>query len=179
MLQFVFFDFFIGKALTENLGLALGALGFALLWRGARLSQMRQSLGGLFVLTLALNARAGAFFVLPMILLWGAYHYRQRKRFSLRFLFFGVGAILAGVLANLLLLQLIGANLDSAFSNYSTVLYGLAAGNKGWQQVYRDYPGVGDNEIWGLAIKQILSTPGLFLSGIAGAVADYFSPSSL
>ncbi len=67
---FLFYRNYIGKLLTENLGLALGAVGFALLWRGAGQKQIDNCLLGILLLTLALNARAGAFFILPAIILW-------------------------------------------------------------------------------------------------------------
>ena len=58
---FVFFSDHLGSLLSENLGLALGAAAFALLWEGVR-SERRWLLAlGLFALSLGLNARAGAF----------------------------------------------------------------------------------------------------------------------
>ena len=46
-LQMLFFHYFIGKHLTENVGFGLGALSFALLWRGAHRSCRRSLLMGL------------------------------------------------------------------------------------------------------------------------------------
>ena len=58
---FLFYRGYAGIVFTENLGLAMGAVGFALLWRGASQRRVNHCLLGLFLLTLALNARAGAF----------------------------------------------------------------------------------------------------------------------
>jgi hypothetical protein len=55
---------------SEWLGLTLGALATALLWIGARERRMGALAWGMAVLTLALNARAGTFLVLPALVLW-------------------------------------------------------------------------------------------------------------
>ena len=68
----LFYRPFVGTLLTEHLGLALGALGFALLIDGADLWRPSLFLFGCLATSLALSARAGAFFVLPMLALWGA-----------------------------------------------------------------------------------------------------------
>src|SRR5574339_860590 len=61
---------FQGKFMTEQLGLPLGALSLALLLRGIRERNLMYLPWGIFILSLALNARAGAFFVLPLLILW-------------------------------------------------------------------------------------------------------------
>jgi len=79
---FLFYRRFAGTTLTENLGCPLGAVGLALLWHAAIQKQLGKALGGLFLLTLALNARAGAFFILPAIVVWGVLYFSQKSRYG-------------------------------------------------------------------------------------------------
>ena len=60
----------MGSLLSENLGLALGAAALALLWDGVQSGRRWLLALGLFTLALALNARAGAFFALPALVIW-------------------------------------------------------------------------------------------------------------
>ena len=73
----------IGTAYTETLGLAFGSLGFVLLWRTAKEKRIPDLIFGLVSLTIGISARAGAFFVLPFLILWAGWVFRGAKRFSL------------------------------------------------------------------------------------------------
>lgn len=81
----LYYRFYIGRIMTENLGLALGTVGTALLWRGATNQKINLSLLGIFLLTLALNTRAGAFLILPALIGWGTLFFRGESRFSSKF----------------------------------------------------------------------------------------------
>lgn len=162
---FLFYRLFIGKSMTENLGLALGAVGFALLWGGARHRQLNYCLFGLFLLTLALNARAGAFFILPAIILWGAWSFREAAHFSPRFLLGGVSVVLLGFILNSIMFKFIGSPNGMIFSNFSYVLYGLIVGSD-WTQVTIDHPEINalnepehSKRIYALAIEALRTHP--------------------
>jgi hypothetical protein len=71
----LFYRLHSGATMTEQVGLALGLLGFTLLWQGRAYEKTQLVWVGLFTTTIALNARAGAFFTLPIILLWGQEHF--------------------------------------------------------------------------------------------------------
>ena len=162
---FLFYRLTIGQVMTENLGLALSAVGFALLWRGAWQQQIKHCVCGIFLLTLALNARAGAFFILPVLILWGAWSFRGTTRFSWRFLLGGTSAVLLGFLLNSILNKIIGAPDAIAFSNFSYTLYGLIVGSN-WTQVLKNYPelsSLSDSEaarrIYDLAFEALRANP--------------------
>ena len=162
---FLFYRRFIGTTATENLGLILGAVGFALLWRGAQQRQINNSLLGILLLTLGLNARAGAFFILPALILWGAWSFRGSVRFSQRFLIGGASAVLLGFIINSILLKILGSPDGVAFSNFSYTLYGLIVGGN-WTQVLTDHPelnGVSEPElsqrIYALAFEALRANP--------------------
>lgn len=173
---YIFFRRFSGTLLTENLGFLLGNLALFFLLRSATSHRLNYSLFGLFLLTVGLNARAGAYIILPLIVLWAALSFRKDHGFW-RIIVIGVTVTFLGMAGNWLLAKAINSPTSAMFSNYSYTLYGLAAGNKGWEQVLIDHPGVGPNEIFTLAFEKIKDEPSLFVQGIAGAYSDYFSAS--
>ena len=165
IILFLFYRRYIGWVSTENLGLSLGAVGFAMLWCGARQRQLNNCLLGLLLLTLALNARAGAFFILPAIILWGAWSFRGTARVSWRFLLGGASVVLLGFILNSIVLKIIGSPDGIAFSNFSYVLYGLLAGGN-WTQVLVDHPELKDvsdpelsRRIYALAFEALRANP--------------------
>jgi hypothetical protein len=171
----LFYARFAGTALTEQLGVPLGLLAFAMLWRSAAGRHAHLALAGLFVLTVALNVRAGAFFVLPLLALWIAIDFRAPavdKRLSRRLLGWGVVAIVAGFFSNWLLFKLLAAPGAMPFSNFSYTLYGVASGGTSWQQVLVVHPelaalpeSVRAQRVFSLAVDLIASHPGGLIRG--------------
>ncbi len=137
-LLFLFARRFAGLALTEHLGLALGCAGFACLWPVAPTHRLAPALLGLALLALALNARAGAFFVLPALALWLGALRPAPARFRWRAVALGVLAIGLGFAANRLVLAQCGQP-GAAFSNFGYHLYGMAAGGD-WTTIYARHP---------------------------------------
>jgi hypothetical protein len=163
-----------GITASEQLGVCFGSLGIAFLIRGSGSESIKSAAFGLFLLTIALNARAGAFFILPTITLWFAFHFKEWLGWW-KPVAVGVAVIIIGMLANLAMVKTVGSLNGVPFSNYSYTLYGLASGNKGWSQVTEDYPGVKEEDVFGLAIQKIREKPSLFLIGIFGSYQDYFT----
>jgi hypothetical protein len=171
----------LGSTLTENLGLPLGITSFAVLWRGAREWRTGSVCLGLGLLTLALAARAGAFFVLPALMFGGAWICRGQNRYSLRFLTqafitialsFGLNSFLGKMLAD-------PTSQQTAFSNFSYVLYGLVVGGKGWGQVLIDHPAAREGtEIYALAWQAFCSYPMGLVIGSLKMWHEYFPPHS-
>jgi hypothetical protein len=171
---------YVSTVLTENLGVIYGALGTALLWRGAGQRHPGLIAGGILLLTLALNARAGAFFVLPALVVWSALLLRGRARLSLRAFALSSAAVILGFALSLGMFQVVKSGDSMPFSNYSYTLYGLAAGGKGWKYLRVDHPEIMElprNErrqrIYELAFDQIRARPHMLLVGMAKAVRDY------
>lgn len=160
--------------MTENAGFFFGALGIAFLWLGAEKPHAGWfAAAGLF-LTFGLLARAGAFFVIPLLFLAIGFAYRDQWRVALRYaLGFLTGAGLA-VLLNQAMYWFAGDNTNMPNANFSYVLYGLAAGGKGWQQIYVDHPtifhggeGIVAKTIYALAFERIVENPFDFLAAYA------------
>jgi len=140
MQVFFFYRLFVGKTMTENLGLAMGLLAFAVLWRSAHTRHLWTGLLGIFLLAFALNARIGTVFVLPAVILWGAYWFRRSARLSGLFLVGGVGAVFLASALNVVLLKQVGApNGSPPFANFSYTLYGIVT-HTSWTQVMVDHP---------------------------------------
>jgi len=144
LLVFLFYRRFSGTTMTENLGLALGAAGLALLWRGAGVRRLWLVVLGALVLTLALNARAGTFFVLPALVLWAGWQWRGERRFGWRAAGWVAAAVALGFACNLLLFRLLAPDEGAVFGNFAHSLYGLVTGGEGWGQIRRDHPEVMD-----------------------------------
>jgi hypothetical protein len=175
LISAAFYARFSGKTLSEQLGFALGSLSLFALLSGAQARSFWRCAAGLGLLALALNARAGAFFILPAVAVWLACYYRKDKGLGRAFVLACLSAALAFGM-NALLLKVVAQPNSVPFSNYSYVLYGLASGNKGWTQVFIDHPGVTEPEVMPLAISKIQADPAGLIRGILGSYADFFKP---
>ncbi len=180
---FFFYRRFSGTTLTENLGLTLGATAFAILWRGINQNQIYGIFLGGFLLTLALAARAGAFFVLPAFILWGTLAFRGKARISWTFLLGSTSAILLGLLLNSLLFKVTSSPNDRTFSNAAYTLYGQVVGGKNWTQVFRDYPELNalpeaesSQRAYSLALEVFRRKPLGLVQGVFRAWQNYFDP---
>ncbi|NJP07704.1 MAG: hypothetical protein HC837_19845 [Chloroflexaceae bacterium] len=136
-------------------------------------------LAGLALTSLALNARAGPFFVLPALLIWGCLVFRGRSRISLTLLVAGIGAIVLGFAANMLVLRVVGSPSGQPFSNFAYNLYGLVVGGAQWRQVLVDHPELASlvepalsQQIYALTWQAFLSNP---LGPLIGAVRIWAS----
>jgi len=178
---FFFYRPFIGKTMTESLGLALGLLGFAVLWRSAHTQKLGTGLLGLFFLSFALNARIGTVLVLPAVVLWGAYQFRRSARLSWLFLLSGLGSVFLASTLNMLLLKQVGLpNGNPPFANFSYVLYGIVT-HTNWYQVVLDHPELEKlgyvervRAIYDMALELIRQNPLRLITGVCRVWVDFF-----
>jgi hypothetical protein len=153
-----------------------GVLGTALIWRGISRSHYLYLMAGFLVTSFGMIARAGAFFVLPLLVLWGAILHKQKgKIISWQFFVGGLIAIGLPFFANQLLVQSFGTSNIVPFGNFSYSLYGLASGGNSWAYVVRVYPNAGYLEIYEMAIRLILEQPNLLVKGIVHNYSIFFS----
>jgi len=172
---YVFYARFAGTTMTEQLGFALGNLAVFFLLISAQNESLRHALFGLGLLSLALIARAGAFFILPILVVWITILFRT-KNAAWRAPVLAIAVIASAFILNSILLKTIAEPQGVPFSNYSYTLYGLASGNKGWTQAGQDYPNATESEVMSLALQKIRSDPALFLRGMLRSTRDYFTP---
>ena len=159
--------------LTENLGFVLGVGGLALFMSGAERRSGVLLMAGVFVLSLALNARAGAFLVLPLLVLWPflARDMTHGRRWRL------AGLIAIGVAAGFLpgpaIVALLGGAAGETHSNFSYTLYGLAAGGERWNYVLTLLPGATSEQVYGASLELIRTQPLMLLAGLVQGWLEY------
>lgn len=176
---FMFYRRYIGSTLTEQLGLTWGCVAFSLIWRAAVEARPRLAVCGLFFLSLALNTRAGAFFILPAIILWAGWVFRPPKGFSLRVATGCAAAVLLGFAVNGVQLSLVGTP-TAGFSNFAYSLYGLVFGGS-WTSALQHHPDLAAlppveqaNRVYLLAWEQIRANPLVLLAGSLRAWTAFF-----
>ena len=161
--------------MTENAGLIFGCLGLAMLLRAADDRSLRWLVGGAAILSLALNARAGAFFALPALVLWAGLVARLYRRRIWLWVAATTLALAVGFAVQNGVVRAVGGDPSASQGNFAYTLYGLSVGGKGWTQVLRDHPELAadgsdrsrSQAIYALAWKNLTAHPGLFLEGIS------------
>lgn len=169
---------FIGKIMTEQLGLPLGTLALALFLHGLRKDKLASLLLGLLTLTVALNTRAGAFFVIPAIIFWGAFFY-SKKGFSLPYALAFTATAVIGFLLNFLIVKWIGNPDGVPFENFGHTFYGLVHEYRGWPALLKDHPNSRGRDAWPYIIETLRAHPENLLFGIMKAYLDYLTPKTM
>ncbi len=179
-LNYAFIRPMIGDTLTEIPSLAFASLALVLLLRAARERSLPDAAWGGVMLVLAISIRAGAFFMLPFLILWLGWLLRGDKRFSWRAAsIFGLILTAAFGAFNLLLPRLIADKSGATFGNFSWMLYGQAAGGAGFQY-HLQALGTDDSAVvLQAALQKIHEYPLGLLIGFAKSYRDFFSNNSL
>lgn len=163
--------------LTANAGLIFSCLGFSLLLTTSKDKlSIAKLIIGIGLISIALNARAGAFFVLPALILWATTISKLNGKNVLHW----IGGALLGVSIGFILQSILVLTIDgdpaNSHGNFSYTLYGLSQGGKSWKQVQEDHPEVlaqtsGDaaksKKVYSLAFKSLADNPTLLLVGFA------------
>lgn len=173
LVLFFFSRRFIGTTLTEALGLSLGALAASLLLSAARDGRGARFLAGLFFLGVALTARAGAFLVLPALVLFAARRFRVGRAFSPAW---ALGALAAAVLAfapSAFLLERVGAAKSLPYGNFAPVFYALAKGGGDWTRAAAEHPEASEGEIYRLAFDAVRREPSALLGSFRRALSEF------
>ncbi len=173
IILFLFYRYHSGLTMSENLGLPLGALGFAVLWRGIAEHSRFSTWVGLFLFTLALNARAGTFFMLPLLIVWGGWVLKtSSQKISWFSLALSTSAVILGFVINMVMFRLLASPSGVPFANFSYSLYGLASGGKSWIYVFESHPWLyqlqepyQSREIYRMAFDLIRHQPALLVRG--------------
>lgn len=171
---------YIYTTLSESLGLILGTVAFIFLWRGIRQNEKISSAIGIGILTLALITRAGPMFLLPILFFGIGFIFREKHFISGSFILFCLIAVMAGFGYNYLILKIYGTGENLPLSNFSSTLYGLVQGGKGWGQAYNDfgYLGLSDGEFAKYVYKKSLDIffqhPEQIIIGLLKGYLDYY-----
>ena len=180
ILVYFYYRRYGGLVMSENLGFSLGLLSFALFISGSFEGKIKRILLALFLLSYALNVRAGAFFILPLLLI-GLLQLQDVKTVW-KTIGAALALIAAGFLINLFLFRTLGSPTGTPFSNFAHTFYGLAQGGKGWTQIYTDHPDIlsfNESEIsrriYEYSLAAIRANPWNLVSGLIGQYGVFFN----
>ncbi|HEY2980406.1 MAG TPA: hypothetical protein VGJ22_04425 [Anaerolineales bacterium] len=179
-LLFFWIQGFVGYALSEIPGFALGCLGFLFLWRAAASLRISDLVLGLVLLIIAVSARAGAFFVFPMLVLWAGWAFRGGERFSYRMIGIALLTVLVTIVAvNAIFPRLVVAAGGVANGNFAFAIYGQVKGGSGWHSALAELNTSNPSVIYRAAWQFFLAHPFSLVIGIAKSYRDVFWPNGL
>jgi hypothetical protein len=182
-----------GVIQTEDIGLPLGLIGFALIWRATAAADTGPArarwmvLAGLFAITIALMARAGAFFILPALAIWSALHLvpaQSSGSAKLSHLGWAFAAIVGGVVVHEVVLHAAASGMS--FSDYPAIVFGLIH-HKDFTLLLEMHPelqaltgAARAGAAWQIVIAEALAHPGLLILGMLRSVAELiYTPNGL
>ncbi|MGE0470217.1 MAG: hypothetical protein AB7L09_06965 [Nitrospira sp.] len=167
--------------MTENAGLVFGCVGVTLLLQASEHRAVSWMAAGIAMISIALNARAGAFFILPFLVLWAGITAWLSGENVWKWVGVASIATITGFMLQAILVFTVGGSPGSAHGNFSYVLYGLSVGGKGWQQVLIDHPELSGSDalmsetIYGFAWQNLTKQPELFLHGLQKNISYFMS----
>ncbi len=172
---FAFYWPSIATTMSENMGFALGCAAFTVLWQAGRGKHPALFAAGLALLTLGLLARAGAFFVLPALVLWAGWWFRGETRFSWRWAGACALGVIAGLGVSMVATKLYADPNQIPFANLSYTFYGLATNADNWTVIFADHPELRElsgperaREAYRLAFAAIADDPLRVVQGVLG-----------
>ncbi len=141
VILFLFAKIYIPSILSESLGLSIGCLAFVFLWEAVNTRRLWLFFVAGFMLMLGLNARAGAFFVVPMLMVWLGFYCRDRsheQRFHSPIASLFTLGVLAASFLNMIFMKLsmLAGQVIAPHGNFAPTLFGLVSGGKGWHYAY-------------------------------------------
>jgi hypothetical protein len=175
-----------GFVQTEHVGLALGLVGFTLVWRANafadadRARALRHVLVGIFAIATALMARAGAFFVLPALGFWAARRLAPPVLAArARVVALAAAACLAGFALHKAVLSQTGSGVT--FSDYPAIAYGLVH-EQDYTLLAEQHPELGRLPVgervpaaWRIVTDECAADPMLVVTGLAKSGAGLFT----
>jgi len=172
---YFFIQHLIGILYTELLGLALGCLGFVVVWSSIKSQRLDKLAAGLAVLVIAVSVRAGTFFVFPVLVLWAGWAFRKQSRFSFRAALIAfVVVLLTFLIANSVFSSFIVEPGKQSFGNFAFTLYGQVVGGAGYNFAIQRFATRNSDIIYRAAWKFFLTHPLSFFIGAAKAYRDFF-----
>ncbi len=177
---FLYAQLQIGFTHTELLGLALGNLSLLLFWDVATRKKITVLVYALFITTLAISVRAGAFFVLPSLALWAGVTFDHKKFFSWKIFSLAIATIIFSYsLINSIHSRILVEPGIHSFGNFAYTLYGQVHGGTGWHRSIEEL-GTQDPEIiMNAAILFFKAHPTSLLIGAAKSYRDFFFSDSM
>ena len=174
--QFIYIQPLIGYSLTELLGFAFGCLSFVILWKASETHKIRILILGIFTLMVGVSARAGAFFIFPILVLWAGWAFRGQNKFSFRLAGITLLTVIAAfLLANTIYPRLVVEPGNQTFGSFSYMLYGQVEGGSGWHSAIKDLQTRDPEVVLRATAQNFLAHPTSLLIGIAKSYRDFFT----
>jgi len=136
----VFYRRFIGSALSEHIGMLYGCLAFAMLLRSFRSQYPLDYLLSILLFSVSLNARAGAYCILPAFILMFPIIFRKSVGIWWKKIFYATLSVSLAFFLNIVIVNTLGHK-GNSMGNFSYTLYGLVH-NGDWMQVFSDHPDI-------------------------------------
>jgi hypothetical protein len=185
---FFFIRRFIGITMSENMGFLLGTSAFTCFLIALE-KQKRASknsvfifLFGAFLFSLSQAARPAAVVILPLLILFAGWLWRENHKLSWKWMIATTFVLIAGFLLNTLVFNMTSPENSSQISNVGYGIYGLAAGGKGWEQIFTDHPeinmlgaGIREHRITEIIIQEITTHPENLIKGLLTQFKILFS----
>lgn len=171
-----------GLIMSENIGLLLGTLALALLWRCGDALRPTTFLIGMALMASALSVRPGPMFVLPALIAWYFFYSNETLQKRLVAIAVCIPVVMLAIAFTSTPTLIAGGTLGSTHSNFSYSLYGLVSGGNNWLHVTIEHPEIfnqGDggkavtDRVYEAAIESILTRPHLFVLGYIKGIAHY------
>lgn len=174
-LMYFYIQPLIGYTMSEMLGFIAGCIGFTMLWLASNRLDQFNFLLGILALMVAVSARAGAFFIFPMLILWVGWIFRGEKRFSVKAAVSAFILVLIGfLLVNSIYARLLGIPPGNTFGNLSYALYGQVRGGTGWHSAIEDLGTRDASIVYRAALEYFLDHPISLFIGFAKSYRDFF-----
>ncbi len=172
----LYYSRWIGTTMTEHLGLTLSLLACPLLIAGFLEKREGQWIAGIALLTFALCARAGAFFVLPCLCALTALHFRDSQRFAWKLSAQSLCAVFAAMALSRFLAFCVFDADHFPRSNFDYTAYGVVY-QKDWSAALAKY-GTNHDKIRAAVIKKIKTHPASIVTGSWRAWRMFFADSA-
>ena len=177
--------------MTENAGLAFGCIGLSLLLIAIEKRSYFYLVAGIAFFSIALNARAGAFFILPALILWSILTAKTFHKPIKNWLIATIFGISIGFAVQSFTVLAVGGSPTNSHGSFSYVLYGLSVGGKNWAQVIEDHPElftgegspgdvqtIGDGSIsraiYKLAWQNLIAQPALIIQALSNNLSKFY-----
>jgi hypothetical protein len=174
------FLFATGSFLTENWGLTAGLIACAYLLQHTYAPSPFTLAFGLTFLSIAMSARAGALFVLPLVALWALLSVRDKSSSAKTWL--PLLGLLAGPALHAMGALHLSGSLANSGGNFAVVFYALSNGSRDWQIAYTDFAELFATRpetevfriIYGKSLDNIIAAPSTLLMALFAAAIEFF-----
>ncbi len=174
-LLYFYIQSFVGYTLSELLGFMAGCFGFTMILQASSYHKWRDLLLGIAILMVGISARAGAFFIFPMLAVWIGWMFRGKRSFDLkRAVYAFILIVVLYFLINSIYSRLLGIPSGSSFGNFSYAIYGQVRGGTGWHSAIEELGTRDPMIVYRASLDYFVKHPIGLVIGFAKSYRDFF-----